>query len=153
LAKREGSHQALCSKKPLATAASNWLHDIKHDGFRIIARRNGKNLRLSTRNSNDFTDRFPLIVAAVAALPVGSGSIDGEAIVTDEAGLAVFERLLSWRHDHAALPSAFDVIDLDGKGLRRALVEERTLARLVREPKSIVHSRHSVSAKKSRISA
>src|SRR5215469_15583788 len=72
-------------------AGSNWLHEIMHDGFRIMALRDAAGVRLITRNGNDFTKRFPLAVAAVAALPVWSCLIDGEAIVTDEAGLAVFE--------------------------------------------------------------
>jgi ATP-dependent DNA ligase len=57
-----------------------WLHEIKHDGFRIMARRDGAGIRLITRHGNDFTNRFPIIVAAVRALPVQSFLIDGEAI-------------------------------------------------------------------------
>ena len=47
----------------------DWLHEIKHDGFRIMARRDGAGVRLITRHGNDFTARFPLAVAAVTALP------------------------------------------------------------------------------------
>ena len=54
-----------------------------------------------------------MISAAIAALPTGSCLIDGEAIVTDEAGLAVFELPRSWRHNHAAVLCAFDLIELD----------------------------------------
>src|SRR4029077_8431759 len=68
-----------------------WLHEIKHDGFRILARRDSAGVRLITRNANDFTDRFPFIATAVAELPVKSCLIDGEAIVCDENGLAVFD--------------------------------------------------------------
>jgi ATP-dependent DNA ligase len=57
----------------------DWLHEIKHYGFRILALRDAKGARLYTRNGNDFTKRFPLIVAAVTALPVRSC----EAIVSD----------------------------------------------------------------------
>jgi ATP-dependent DNA ligase len=93
----------------------DWLHEIKHDGFRILARRDAKGVRLYTRNRHDFANRFPLIVAAVAALPARSCLIDGEAIVSDESGLAVFELLRSFRHDHAAVLCAFDLIELDGE--------------------------------------
>ncbi len=75
------------AKRP--PAGPNWIHEIKHDGFRIMARRDGAGVRLITRNGNDFTARFPLAAAAVAALPGHSFVIDGEAIVTDESGLAV----------------------------------------------------------------
>ena len=49
-----------------------WLHEIKHDGFRILARRDAKGVRLYTRNGHDFTARFPLVAAAITALPVCS---------------------------------------------------------------------------------
>jgi bifunctional non-homologous end joining protein LigD len=58
-------------------AGSGWLHEIKHDGFRILARRDTTGVRLYTCNDNDFTKRFPLIVAAVAVL-VGALLIDGD---------------------------------------------------------------------------
>jgi ATP dependent DNA ligase-like protein len=45
-----------------------WLHEIKHDGFRIIARKDGDRVRLYSRPGNDLTYRFPLIVEAVARL-------------------------------------------------------------------------------------
>jgi ATP-dependent DNA ligase len=51
-------------------SGSNWLHEIKHDGFRILALRDAAGVRLITRNGNDFTKRFPLAVAAITALPV-----------------------------------------------------------------------------------
>jgi bifunctional non-homologous end joining protein LigD len=75
-------------------------------------------------------------VAAVATLPARSCLIDGEAIVTDEAGLAVFELIRSWRHDHAAVLCAFDLLELDGEDLRRLPVEVRKagLAQLLRKP-------------------
>jgi bifunctional non-homologous end joining protein LigD len=63
----------------------DWLHEIKHDGFRIMALRDAAGVRLYTRNGHDFSDRFALIVAAVTALPVRSCLIDGEAIVSDES--------------------------------------------------------------------
>jgi hypothetical protein len=70
-----------------------WIHEIKHDGFRIIAHRNGDRVQLVTRAGNNFSSRFPLIAAAIAALPVRSCVIDGEAIACDENGLSVFELL------------------------------------------------------------
>jgi hypothetical protein len=50
-------------------AGPGWVHEIKHDGFRIIARRDATGVRLITRNGYDFADRFPLAAAAIAALP------------------------------------------------------------------------------------
>jgi bifunctional non-homologous end joining protein LigD len=67
----------------------NWLHEIKHDGFRIMTRRDAAGVRLLTRKGHDFAGRFPMAAAAVATLPARSCLIDGEAIVTDQNGLAV----------------------------------------------------------------
>jgi bifunctional non-homologous end joining protein LigD len=68
-----------------------WLHEIKHDGIRILARRDGAHVRLITRHGNDFTARFPLAVAAVTTLPARSFLIDGEPIVTNGDGLVMFD--------------------------------------------------------------
>ena len=72
----------------------DWTNEIKHDGFRIIARRNGGTVRLITRNGYDFAGRFPLVAAAIAALPARSCVVDGEAIACDDDGLAVFDMVL-----------------------------------------------------------
>ena len=56
-----------------------WLHEIKHDGFRLMARRDAASVRLLTRNGIDWSGRFPLIVQAI-----GSCLIDGEAIAYDD---------------------------------------------------------------------
>ena len=113
-----------------------WLHEIKHDGFRIIARRDSAGVRLITRNGNDFTNRFPIIVAAVTTLPGRSFLIDGEAIVTNGDGLAVFDLIRHKRHGNAAVFVAFDLIELNGEDLRRSPIENRKhkLAKLVRVP-------------------
>ena len=85
-----------------------WIHEMKHDGFRIVARREGDRVRLFTRNGYDFTARFPKIAAAVAGLPVRSCVVDGEAIVVNPEGLSVFDLLRYRHHDHAAC-CAFDL--------------------------------------------
>jgi bifunctional non-homologous end joining protein LigD len=66
-----------------------------------MARRDAAGVRLLTRNGYDFTGRFPLAAAAVAALSARSCLIDGEAIVTDQKGLAVFD-LIRGRQPSAA---------------------------------------------------
>ena len=114
----------------------SWLHEIKHDGFRIMARRDGAGVRLITRHGNDFTARFPLAVEAVSALSARSFLLDGEAIVTNERGLAVFDLIRHKRHGDDALLIAFDLIELDGEDLRRTPIEQRKriLAKLARRP-------------------
>ena len=114
-------------------AGGDWIHEIKHDGFRIMARRDAAAVRLLTRNGHDFAGRFPLAAAAVAALPARSCLIDGEAIVTDQNGLAVFDFIRGQRPTAAVL-CAFDLLELDGEDLHREPIETRksTLKSLLR---------------------
>ena len=102
-----------------------WIHEIKHDGFRILARRDSAGVRLFTRNGNDFSSRFPFIAMAVSKLPVRSCLIDGEAIVCDENGLAVFDLIRRDGAGESALLSAFDLLELDGKDLQLNPIETR----------------------------
>jgi hypothetical protein len=88
-----------------------------------MARRDGAGVRLITRQGNDFTSRFPLVVAAVALLPSRSFLIDGEAIVTNNDGLAVFDLIRQQRHGENAVMVAFDLIELDGHDLRRTPID------------------------------
>ena len=114
-----------------------WIHEIKHDGFRIMARRADGRVQLLTRKGNNFSNRFPQIVAALIVLPVGSCLIDGEAVVCDESGLAVFDLIRGYRHDAAAVLCAFDLLELDGEDLRRTPIEERKriLPKLLNHPR------------------
>jgi ATP-dependent DNA ligase len=93
-------------------AGPGWLHEIKHDGFRMIVRWEASRVRLYTRHGNDWTARYPLIVSAVSSLRCRSCLIDGEVVVTDDRGLSDFERLRSRRHDHRAFLYAFDLVEL-----------------------------------------
>jgi bifunctional non-homologous end joining protein LigD len=111
-----------------------WLHEIKHDGFRIIARKDGSRVRLYSRPGNDFTGRFPLIVEALAWLRARSCTIDGEAVACGDDGVPSFERIRYRRHDASVFLYAFDLIELDGDDLRREPLEIRkaTLASVLR---------------------
>ena len=106
-------------------SGAGWIHEIKHDGFRIMARRDAAGVKLITRAGNDFSSRFPFIAMAVAKLPVRSCSIDGEAIVCDEDGLAVFDLIRGHGSKASAVHCAFDLLELDGKDLRRHPIENR----------------------------
>jgi bifunctional non-homologous end joining protein LigD len=114
----------------------DWIHEIKHDGFRILAQKDGAGVRLITRNGHDFADRYPLIVDAITRLPAKTCIIDGEAIIVDQNGLLVFDLLRYRKHDHAATLCAFDILELDGTDLRRKPIEERKqhFARLLQQP-------------------
>jgi hypothetical protein len=78
-----------------------WAFEVKHDGFRFIARREGDRVRVFSRHGKDWSDKVPLIVKALLALPVKSATLDGEGVVVDERGVTDFERLrtaLAGRH-------------------------------------------------------
>src|SRR5215472_16046706 len=102
-------------------AGAGWLHEIKHDGFRMLVRRDGAGVRLFTRNGHDWTGRFPLIARAALSLKAASCPIDGEAVACDDDGMPVLDRL---RYRRVFL-YAFDLIELDGKDLRREPIERR----------------------------
>jgi bifunctional non-homologous end joining protein LigD len=127
-------------------AGPEWIHEIKHDGVRIIARRHGPSVRLVNRSGRNLTHRFPLIVSALAALPVTSFLIDGEAIVSDYNGLAVFELIRNYRRGNSATLCAFDILELKGEDLRDWPVEDRkaVLKMLLRQAKhpGIAFNRH-----------
>jgi bifunctional non-homologous end joining protein LigD len=110
-----------------------WLHEIKHDGFRVIARKDGDRVRLYSRPGNDMTRRFPLIAEALTGLRSRSCIIDGEAVACDDDGLASFERIRYRQHDGDVFLYAFDLIELNGDDLRRDPLEVRkvTLRRML----------------------
>jgi bifunctional non-homologous end joining protein LigD len=111
-----------------------WVYEIKHDGFRLMARRDGAGIRLLTRNGYDWSPRYPAIVQAVDRLKVRSCLIDGEAVACDDQGLAVFEFLRRKPTGEHVFLYAFDLLELDGQDLRREPLETRkaTLASLLR---------------------
>jgi ATP-dependent DNA ligase len=123
----------LPTKTTQLPSGSQWLHEIKHDGFRVIARKDGPRVRLYSRPGNDFTRRFPLIVGALARLRSHSCIIDGEAVACDDNGVASFDLIRNHRANDSVFLYAFDLIELNGDDLRRDPLEVRkaTLASIV----------------------
>jgi bifunctional non-homologous end joining protein LigD len=115
----------LPTKAPQPPSGDTWVHEIKHDGFRVIARKDGERVRLYSRPGNDLTYRFPLIVEALARLRSRSCIIDGEAVCCDEDGMPSFDRIRYRRHDASVFLYAFDLIELSGDDLRREPLEVR----------------------------
>jgi bifunctional non-homologous end joining protein LigD len=72
-----------------------WVHEIKHDGYRLIVRRKDDRVRLYTRRGFNWSHRFPLIAEAVRRLKVRSAMIDGEAVVCGGNGRSDFDKLHS----------------------------------------------------------
>ena len=114
-------------------SGEEWLHEIKHDGFRVIARKDGASVRLYSRPGHDLTKRFPLIVKGLAQLRLWSCIIDGEAVACGEDGIASFDRIRYRQHDASVFLYAFDLVELNGDDLRRdpLAVRKATLASLL----------------------
>jgi len=118
-------------------SGSDWLHEIKFDGYRMQARLDHGKVRLLTRKQQDWTHRFKTVAQAVAVLPAETALLDGEVVVEDENGISSFSLLqtdLKEGHDHFVY-YVFDILYLDGHDLTGApLVERKTaLAQLLKE--------------------
>ena len=73
-------------------AGDGWIYEIKFDGYRVLARIDGDDVRLFTRRGNDWSERMPALVEAVRALGLGSAWLDGEIVVTGEQRRARLQR-------------------------------------------------------------
>lgn len=104
-----------------APAGPQWAHEIKHDGFRFICRRDGDRVRVFSRNGRDWTGRVPLIAEALAKLRVKSVTLDGEGVVCRPDGVSDFDRLrasVGRMGSRDAFLYAFDLLEMDGEDLR-----------------------------------
>ena len=110
----------LPTKTDKLPSGSQWLHEIKHDGFRIIARKKGAQVRLYSRPGNDLTHHFPLIVETLARLRSRSCIIDGEAVACDDNGVASFDLVRHQRANDRIFLYAFDLIEWRRSAARSA---------------------------------
>ena len=99
-------------------AGDGWLHELKHDAFRIIAHKDGERVHLWSRNGRDRTSDFVAIADVVRGLPASRIVLDGEAIAHCLEGLPHFNRLLSGDGQASACLYPFDLIWLEAQDLR-----------------------------------
>jgi bifunctional non-homologous end joining protein LigD len=116
-------------------AGPGWVHEIKHDGYRVQLRKSGDRVRLFTRRGFDWTKRYSWVTDSAAKLRAGSLTVDGELVCAGEDGIADFSRLHSRCFDHQAFLYGFDLLELDGEDWRgRPLIERKDmLAKLLRQ--------------------
>jgi ATP-dependent DNA ligase len=114
-------------------AGADWIHEIKHDGYRLIVQREGKRVRLFTRNGHDWSDRYPLITEAALRNRMSPYVIDGEAVLLGVDGRSDFNGLHSRKHNDEVQFYAFDVLAMQGEDLRQLPLHLRknNLARLL----------------------
>jgi bifunctional non-homologous end joining protein LigD len=137
---------APCDKPP---TGPKWIHEIKHDGYRIQARIDGRRVQLLTRKGLDWTERFHAIAEAFKTLGLASALIDGEVVVQDGAGLTSLNDLQmdleAGRQDRFRY-FAFDLLYCEGFDLRTAILVDRKalLAQLLPgdHTSNIIYSEH-----------
>jgi bifunctional non-homologous end joining protein LigD len=136
-ARLPGARKARMPQSPrpqLATAANEapdgpqWFHEIKHDGYRLIARISGENARLLTRNGLDWTGKFQALAKVMGGLAIEAALIDGELVHLEAEGTSDFGRLqdaiANERTDELVF-FAFDLLYLDGYDLTGTALEHR----------------------------
>jgi bifunctional non-homologous end joining protein LigD len=110
-----------------APAGDGWLHEVKYDGYRVLAWRNGAEVRITSRGGQDWTGKLAATVAAIGELPCRSCILDGELITLDASGRSSFG-LLQQRFggsEQQLRVMLFDLLFLDGADLRQQPLLER----------------------------
>ena len=112
-------------------AGNDWLHEIKFDGYRVLARIDNGDVTLLTRRGHDWTNRFGPVAKELAKLKVNQALIDGEIVVMTDTGVTDFGRLqatLAGEARHALSFQAFDLLHLDGEDLiGKTLIDRKAL--------------------------
>ncbi|MGF6593817.1 DNA ligase D [Pseudomonas sp. 2835] len=109
----------------------DWRYEVKFDGYRILARIEGEDVRLFTRNGHDWTAKLPRQAKALAKLGLHSAWLDGEMVVANEHGVADFQALqnaFDQERDEQIIYYLFDVPYLNGMDLRQCPLEQRRAA-------------------------
>lgn len=127
----------LCETRDAPFSRQGWLFELKLDGYRMLAHKQGDRVTLISRNGNELTSTFPEVARALAALPYESLVLDGEVVVHDGAGLPSFSllqqrgrltRASDVRRASIELPAvyyAFDCLAAEGYDLRELALTDR----------------------------
>jgi bifunctional non-homologous end joining protein LigD len=123
----------------------NWIYEMKFDGYRALAIKADKEVRLISRNRKSFNNDYPFLIDSLKSLKIKSFTIDGEITALDEKGKSSFQLLQGYRKaKHTPLVYyAFDLLSSDSADLRsRPLIERRKLlAKLLKKaPENIKFS-------------
>lgn len=122
--------------------AGDFVYELKLDGYRILAVKDARGCRLYSRTALDMSQKYPLVVQALAALPVDEVTLDGEVVALDEHGRPSFERLQAYEGNQlrsTLVYYAFDVLRAGGADLTGfALRERRQVLELVCPPGEVL---------------
>ncbi|HEV2567263.1 DNA ligase D [Sphingomonas sp.] len=129
---------------------SAWLHEVKYDGYRVLLAVGGGEAKVFTRSGLDWTEKFPEVAAAGAALDVGSALIDGEVVALDQSGRPSFSALQDAlkRGGKGLVMFAFDLLSLDGEDLTRLpnLERKELLRPVIPQDGPIAYAEHVIGA-------
>jgi bifunctional non-homologous end joining protein LigD len=106
----------------------DWIYEIKLDGFRTLAFKNGGSVRLLSRNESDFGEKFPQILVAVKTLAAADIIIDGEIVALNPKGRSSFQLLQAYDLGEQKPPLyfyAFDLLRFEGRDLQKRPLTER----------------------------
>jgi bifunctional non-homologous end joining protein LigD len=146
--KIEAELATLVSEPP---SGHEFVHEVKFDGYRVLAHVENGDVSLITRGGEDWTRRMPSLAAALQALGLESAILDGEFVALDEKGVSdfqLFQNSFSGKAEHPLAYYAFDLIYLDGFDLRGApLLERKEALRAIckaepKEPQIVRFSEH-----------
>lgn len=122
---------------------TQWVHEVKFDGYRLLAIVKNQRIKLYSRSRNDWTSKLPEIAAAIASLQLRSAILDGEMIALDSEGFGNFQLLqnaLRSPHDRHLAMYLFDLPYFGGLDLRETplLHRKQLLQRLLPEPQPVL---------------
>lgn len=126
----EAMRPALATLVDAPPTGDDWVHELKYDGYRVLAKIREGRARLITRNGNDWTDKFPSIAGALSRLPVNGAWLDGEVVAMGEDGRTSFDGLqhaLAMKTDEGLIYMLFDILYYNGYSLEAAPLYERKL--------------------------
>src|SRR3954468_19352592 len=118
----------LCTIAESAQDGDAWIHEIKYDGWRLLARKSGADVTLFTREGVDLTAQLPKIAAEISGLSVRDAWFDGELVYFDEQSLPDFDSLMGRVRAGNEYRLAYQVFDMpwyDGRNLAKLPLVER----------------------------
>ena len=107
---------------------SDWLYEIKFDGVRALALKDGKSLSLISRSGKDLGQKYPSVLQDLKDLKPKQLVLDGEVVAVDEQGRSAFQLLQSYQTAAAKPPLfyyVFDILQLDGRDLTALPLRQR----------------------------
>ena len=140
--------EAMKAKLVASMPAGDWIYEIKFDGYRALALRDGIETRVLSRSQKDLGKKFPEVKDSIAAVDVQNAIFDGEIVALDEKGRSSFQLLQAFAMGQERPPIvyyAFDLLWLNGKDFQSLPIEERKakLEELLKNPPGVI--RYSVS--------